>query len=325
MLQGDCMSRIARNFLPTALMALSLTTAQPGWAGPWFTGPLLAPAGHTIPRGHSNLEIYGFDTQVNGVFGKNWNFIHTPRSESIVGNPIFSHGLTDRLDVQYGVPYVYNRNLGHSARGLGDTSVALGYQLLEQRKSKWIPDLRVTFQEVVPTGKFKDLNPLNNGADATGLGSYQSGIAFNSQHLLTFYDHYLRTRLSLNYLEASRVSLRGFSSFGGTSQTRGSIDPGSLFTADLAAEFSLNQNWVAVMEAYYATRAATKFRGFVGTDAQGNPVGIGHGDIEEITLAPAIEYNFSGNVGIIAGPWFTVAGRETTDFISYVVALNIYW
>lgn len=313
------------NSFSTALIALILTVPGVTWAGPWFTGPILAPAGHTIPRGHSNLEIYGFDTIANGVFDKNWHFIHTPRSESIVGNPIFSHGLTDRIDVQYGIPYVYNRNQGASAQGIGDASAILGYQVLEQKKSMWVPDLRLTIQEVIPTGKFETLNPLNNGTDATGLGSYQTGVALNFQHLVTLKNHYFRSRLSLNYLAPSRVSIHGLSSFGGTTQTRGSIDPGDLFTADVAGEFTLNQNWVAVMEAYYATRAATHFNGFIGNNALGMPAGIGHGDIEEITLAPAIEYNFSGNVGIIAGPWFTVAGRETTNFIAYVLALNVYW
>ncbi|KTD06899.1 hypothetical protein [Legionella jamestowniensis] len=310
----------------TGLLGFGCFSSNIAWAGPWFTGPLLAPAGHTIPRGHSNLELYGFYTDNEGIYTRHWKLVHTPHSESIIGNPIFSHGLTDKLDIQYGVPYVYNKNKGRQAQGLGDTSVTLGYQLLEQKESKWRPDLRVTVQEIFPTGKFEALDPLNNGADATGLGSYQTGVALNFQHLLPVGEtHYLRTRLSLNYLYANTVDIQGASSFGGTPFTQGTIDPGDLFTADLAAEFTLTQNWVAVMEGYYASRAATQFSGFIGNNAQGMPAPIGHGNIEEITLAPAIEYNFSPNIGIIAGPWFTVTGRETTQFISYVAAFNAYW
>ncbi|KTD19333.1 Fe-S protein [Legionella lansingensis] len=319
------MIKIAVNSFSAALLAASVALPTETWAGPWFTGPLLAPAGHTIPRGHSNLETYGFYTVNNGVFSRHWKLIHTPRSESFIGNPIFSHGLTDRMDVQYSLPYVYNRNQGASSQSIGDTSAILGYQALEQKDSKWRPDLRVAVQGIVPTGKFEGLDPLNNGADATGLGSYQTGVALNFQHLRQLGNHYLRSRLSLNYLHASKVSIRGLSSFGGTPQTAGKIDPGDLFSVDVAAEFTLTQNWVAVMESYYASRGATSFNGIVGNLASGMPATIGHGDIEEITLAPAIEYNFSSNVGIIAGPWFTVTGRETTNFISYVLALNAYW
>lgn len=317
-----------KNFIripSTCLLVFFFIFSNVSWAGPWFTGPLLAPAGHTIPRGHSNLEIYGFYTINEGIYTRNWKLVHTPHSKSVVGNPIFSHGLTDKIDVQYGIPYVYNKNLGSQSQGIGDTSVALGYQLLEQKDSKWMPDLRITVQEIIPTGNFEDLDPLNNGTDATGLGSYQTGVALNFQHLKPLGTHYLRTRLSLNYLAPSTVNIRGLSSFGGTAQTLGNIDPGALFTADLAAEFTLTQKWVAVMEGYYASRGATSFNGFIGNNAKGELGSIGHGDIEEITLSPAIEYNFSPNVGIIAGPWFTVSGRETTEFLSYVVALNAYW
>ncbi|MDI9819301.1 MULTISPECIES: transporter [unclassified Legionella] len=310
---------------PAALI-ISLMVSKPGWTGPWLTGPLLAPAGHTIPKGHSNLELYGFYTVNEGIYNRHWRLIHTPRSESTIVNPIFSHGLTDKLDIQYAVPYIYNHNRGSSSQRLGDTSVTLGYQLLEQKESKWLPDLRVTLQEVIPTGRFESLNPLNNGADATGLGSYQTGLALNFQHLMQLGEtHYLRSRFSVGYLYASSTSINGLSSYGGTPQTSGSIDPGNLLSVDLAGELTLTQNWVAVMEAYYASRSATRFRGFVGNNEQGLPASIGHADIEEITLAPAIEYNFSPNIGIIAGPWFSVRGRETSDFISYVVAFNAYW
>lgn len=37
-----------------------------------------------------------------------------------------------------------------------------------------------------------------------------------------------------------------------------------------------------------------------------------------------MEYNFNASVGIIAGVWFTVVGRNSPDFISAVMALNIY-
>ena len=45
---------------------------------------------------------------------------------------------------------------------------------------------------------------------------------------------------------------------------------------------------------------------------------------EQISMAPALEYNFNANVGIIGGAWFSVAGRNSTQFISWVLALNIY-
>ncbi|MGB7496511.1 MAG: hypothetical protein WBR26_03835 [Candidatus Acidiferrum sp.] len=40
-------------------------------------------------------------------------------------------------------------------------------------------------------------------------------------------------------------------------------------------------------------------------------------------LAPAIEYNFSAHVGIIAGAEFSVAGRNTSSYIAPQIALSI--
>ncbi|MGQ3888996.1 hypothetical protein ACQUW5_08195 [Legionella sp. CNM-1927-20] len=316
------MYRLVAIFLPFFSVVLMCSNAV---AGPWYTGPLLAPAGHTIPRGHTNFEPYAFFTENDGVYTRHWRLTHLPHSENIVGNPVITHGLTDKLDIQYLLPYAYNRQQGRSYHHISDVSAVLGYQFLEQGKAKWRPDLRITGQEIFPSGKFKNLNPLNNGADATGLGSYQTGFNLNFQHLLQLTElNYLRTRFSIGYLIPLDVNIRGFTSYGGTATTNGKINPGNMLSLDLAWELNLTQNWVAVMEGYYASRDRTRFRGFRGLTASGSPATIGHNYLEEISLAPAIEYNFNANIGIIGGYWFSITGKDATDFKSVVIALNIY-
>jgi hypothetical protein len=44
----------------------------------------------------------------------------------------------------------------------------------------------------------------------------------------------------------------------------------------------------------------------------------------QYSLAPAIEYNWSQNIGLIGGVWFTVAGQNISQFNSIVIALNYY-
>lgn len=304
-------------------LILASTTLQ---ADPWWTGPLLAPGGHTIPAGHTNFEMYGFYNDNDGIYNRHWKFTHSAESTSLIGNPVFTHGLADRLDIQYGVPYSYNRKLGKSYHHISDTGVTLGYQLLEQNNARWRPDVRFTLGEIIPTGKFEGLMPVNNGTDSTGLGSYQTVGTLIFQLQTQFNDiNYLRTRLSFNYAYAANTGITGVSSYGGLDSTRGTIDPGDLFSVDLAGEFSLNQNWVLVMEGYFATRQAVKFSGYAGMDAFGNIPTIGSDSSLDITMAPAIEYNFSPNLGIIAGSWFTVTGKEAAEFRSIVIAVNAYW
>ena len=315
--------RKIKSLLVTSIMALMVCNAFS--ASPWFTGPLLAPAGKTIPAGHFNIETYGFFTKNIGVYNRHWKLVHTGSSDSTVLNPLLSYGLADRVDVQFSLPYIINHSFEATGKHIGDTSALLGLQLWEQKESRWSPNIRFTIQEIIPTGRFENLNPNSNGTDGTGIGSYQTVLGLNFQHLLPLGAHYLRTRLSLGYLHAQPVTVHGLNSFGGNAFTKGSVTPGNMSTVDLAGEFTITQNWVAVMEGYYFNRDRTTFRGYTGVNSKGLPLIIGHNLMAEISLAPAIEYNFSPNFGIIAGVWYSVRGKDAADFKSTVIAFNAYW
>ncbi|MDP1603884.1 MAG: hypothetical protein Q8M03_11535 [Legionella sp.] len=295
-------------------------------AGPWFTGPLLAPSGHTIPNGHTNLELYTFITDIEGIYNSFGKVTHTPGDKNYVESIIFSHGITNKMDVQFVLPYAYNRNQGSSSHRLSDTSAAIGFQLFEQKQSRWRPDFRFTIQEIIPTGRFEKLDFFENGTDSTGLGSYQTALNLNFQLLSQLSaDHYLRTRLSLGYVDASKAHISGLSSYGGSDTTDGTIRPGNMASIDLAGELNLTQHWVAVMETFVSKRHGSLFNGYPGVDELGNPAIVGHDMSKQVTFAPALEYNFNANVGIIAGVWFIVNGRETAEFSSSIIALNMYW
>ena len=311
-----------QNLLFPLLLILSVSSH----AEPWFTGPILAPAGKTTPRGHVNLENYVFYSENIGEFNRHWRLIHTLSGQSYQENPVLSYGLADRVDFQFSLPYAVNRNKGKTAHHIGDTAATLGIQVFQQNQSLWKPNLRLTLQQVFPTGRYEDLNPTNEGTDGTGLGSYETSLGLNFEHLsLIARDYYLRTRLSLNYLFASTTSIRGLNNYGGNQVTNGRVNPGDMMSVDLAGEFALTQHWVGVMEAYFVYRNGATFRGAPGIKEDGLPLQIGSGDVVELSFAPAIEYNFSEKYGVIAGVWFSEIGKDAPDFRSIVVALNIYW
>jgi hypothetical protein len=89
-------------------------------------------------------------------------------------------------------------------------------------------------------------------------------------------------------------------------------------------EYSLTRNWVLATDVLNTYTNKTWFKGRPGVTASGEPAGIGMHSSNRISLAPAIEYNFSDLFGIIAGCWFTVAGRNSGDFVSGVIAFNWY-
>lgn len=306
-------------------------------AGPWFTGPLLAPAGHTVPNGHTNLEVYGIDVFTNGQYNAAGQLVHTPLFRTFAANPILTHGFTDWLDVQLTVPYLFNSTRGVHYNHLADVSTALGIQLLEQKGSPKRIDFRVLLQETIPTGRYDHLNPALFGTDATGLGSYQTLVGLNFQYLLQiFKTHYLRTRLIASRLFSGNVHVDGLSSYGGSINTHGTVKPGIENNIDLAFEFTLTQHWVAVMEGYVSTGKASRFNGILNINSVGSPpvnvsdldsapVNIGSGSFREEALAPAIEYNFNENIGVIGGVWFPVSGINTSHYITYVLAINAFW
>ncbi|MFI4963236.1 MAG: hypothetical protein ACHP6H_05200, partial [Legionellales bacterium] len=242
-------------------------------------------------------------------------------------NPILTHGFTEWLDVQLVTPYAFNNTLGKNTNRLGDVSLALGIQLVEQKKSQWVPDIRLLVQETFPTGGYQKLNPLSAGTDSTGLGSYQTQIGLNFQQLTeVFTAHYLRTRVIISHLFTSAVAIQGLNSYGGTPTTKGRIAPGSENSIDLAFEYTLNQNWVAVMEGYITHGAETRFDGDVEIGNLGSPTtSIGNGSFAQTGLAPALEYNFNSNIGLIGGVWFPISGTNTSHYMTYTLALNAYW
>jgi len=305
----------------------ALLFSQTTVAEPWFTGPLLAPAGHNTPKGHTNFEIYGLDVLTNGSYDNSGSLIHSRTFKSFVTNPALTHGFTDWLDVQLTLSYVSNSTRKINYHRLGDTAIALGIQIFEQNNSSKRMDVRVLIQETFPTGKYQHLDPIFLGTDSTGLGSYQTQFGLNFQYLIELSNsHYLRTRLILSRLYASAVHVSGLNSYGGTAFTKGKINPGTENGIDLAFEYTLTQNWVAVMEGTYSRGQATRFNGILDIGNIGGPgVTIGSGNYNSTALAPALEYNFTDSIGLIGGVWFPVSGRNTSHFMTYVLALNAYW
>ena len=237
------------------------------FASPWFIGPLLAPAAHTLARGHTNLELYGFDVITDGVYNNAGKMIQHPKFRSHIISPFLSHGVTDWLDVQLTPPYLFNATRGVRDNKISDISAGLGFQLMEQKESTDRADIRVQIQETFPTGKYEYLNPELLGTDSSGAGSYQTQLSVSMQYLKKIFEtHYLRTRLTFLHMYSSPVSVHGFNSYGGDATTSGRIGSGTEEAANLAFEFTLTQHWVAILEGTISKGRAPLFNGIFDMD-----------------------------------------------------------
>ena len=286
---------------------------------PWFTGPLLAPSAHTIPQGHVNLEPYFFYTVNTGAYRKHWNPKPIPNFYNSNLQILTQVGITKFMDFQLAPQIVWNRVKRENYVDIGDLPFVIGFQLALDVVGGWQPAVKLRLGANIPTGKYDHLKPHKLGTDSTGSGSWLPTVALAFSKLLHLGKgiHFLDARLFFNYEIGTPAYVEGISSYGGGKGTRGKIFPGNTLTIDGAIECNLTRKWVFAIDGVYIHNNKTRFSGKT-TYPIGPPSG------EQFSLAPALEYNWSEDVGVIGGVWFTLAGRNAARFSSGVIALNIY-
>lgn len=293
---------------------------------PWFTGPLLTPSGHVIPVGHFNIEPYIFATETIGAYNSHWKSHSVTKAWSINATVPVQIGIFKGVDLLIDPQMFYNTTRDQHSTRFGDFLLGFDIQILADKPGKWWPAIKITLQEKFPTGKYQHGVPNKLGTDLVGGGSFNSGILLVFSHLYHIYcAHYLNLRLAFNYNIPAPVHVRGFNAYGGGFGTCGKVHPGKSFITLFGLEYSLTQQWALAFDADYTHFDKNHFSGTPGTITKGGlPASVVAPSTEQFSLAPAIEYNFNANVGLIVGPWFTIAGRNSAQFVSWVAAVNIY-
>lgn len=118
------------------------------------------------------------------------------------------------------------------------------------------------------------------------------------------------------------MNVRGGNAYGGGFGTDGRVHPGATVNVVVAAEYTLTRHWVLAFDVGYFHVGATRFSGTTGVDATGAQAVTGKGAGDLLSLAPAVEYNFTEQLGVIVGPWFSVAARHMSHFVGMVAAAN---
>jgi hypothetical protein len=287
---------------------------------PWYTGPLLTPSASMMPPGYANSQFYAFITQSYASFNENRKSIAL-ETDSFNFNPsdILQFGVTDSVDTTLSLQTQTNWFDGRSAGGFGDLQWSVGFKI--QSQTLYIPKMKFSIQETFPTGIYQHLRP--DGLDGTGNGSYRTSFSFAMTKIMFWSTpHPVNARLAIAYRLSTPVKVEEFNSYGGGYGTRGTIKPGNNFNADFGLEVSFNQHWVFATDVVYTMTNRTKFHGKPGFISAGTPASIGGGFSDNLSLAPAIEYNWSANFGILAGVQFSVYGRNSANFISSIISVT---
>ena len=169
----------------------------------------------------------------------------------------------------------------------------------------------------LPTGSYDHLNvPL----DGLGSGAYtlKEGILFQS-----LFDTLATTRCACAFMalssNQSRMSPCVIECYGTDQGFQGHAAPGFASELGIGAGYALDQRWVLAFDFVQNFANGTHV---YGSEASGNIINTRSASSARTALAPAIEYNFSDNLGIIAGAEFSVAGRNTSSYVAPQIALT---
>jgi hypothetical protein len=290
--------------------------SAPGTIAPWFTGTLLAPNGEVFPVGHYWIQPY-FEFNTNtGKYNRHWHDASTPNFFSYTTLLDLNFGLTEWMDIEVFPAVQYNHTEGRSAWRFADFPVLVGFQLLSSEKYKYFPGIQLQLAESFPTGKYQKLGSRQLGADISGNGSFattSSLIFYKIHHLHGF--HFMSMTASFGYTYYAPVHVRGHNFYGGGHGCAGKVYPGNSYEAILSFEFSLDRHWALALDNVYTHVDRDRFRGTVGIGDK-----VGRPSSESLSFAPAIEYNFNQNWGIIAGVWLSAIGRNSFIFRNAIVS-----
>jgi hypothetical protein len=289
----------------------------------WWTGPMLAPSANTLPRGHFLIEPYLYDVTTQGFYSSSGTRVSVPHENSFGSLTYVLYGIASKFTVGMIPVFGYNEptNGASSAGvGLGDLTLQAQYLLHLFRGGSWIPTMSIAVQETLPTGKYDQLG--NRPSDGLGAGAFTTSPAFYSQ---TFFwlpnGRVLRMRFNVVPAFSRRVSVQDASVYGTSAGFRGHATPGPSVFVDAAGEYSLTKHWVLALDATYRHQGNTPVTGYSVSDPT-QPIRLNSGSSDAFGLAPAIEYNWTRNLGVLLGVRMIPAGRNTALTITPAVAVN---
>jgi hypothetical protein len=277
----------------------------------WWTGPMVAASAETVPAEHVLIEPYFFD-------------VHSTRHDQITNLNYLLYGVTAGVSAgaivtEADVLQPHDRSL--AGFRLADVALLGQIRLTHFTPEKPIPTISLIFQESLPTGRYDELG--QRAANALGTGGYatSAGVYFQDYVWLPN-GHILRPRLDLLETFPQSATLNNRSVYGTPEGFSGQAKPGRSFTADLAAEYSINREWVLACDAVYHRSAATRVIGRVEVDGSLTPLSTLIGAQVGMSYAPAVEYNFSSNLGILLGVRLTRPSLGSPRLTTPVVAIN---
>lgn len=321
--------------LPLSLLSYEGDISTRELIQPWFTGTLLATSGLVVPAGHFNTEPYIFAISRTSFYNNDWKSVSIDPLWNVQFRTPFWVGVAPWADLRITPVWNWNHRENQSEWTLGDWVLQLSFQLYKETlpSKNWYPSVKVCIRETFPTGKYQNLNVDKLGTDGGGMGTYATAVSINFSKLFHFYDvSFLNLRFNVVYSVPTEVHVKGLNAYGGGMGTDGIVTPEKSFLSVFGFEYSLARNWAIACDFQGIWCSQTYFKGNPGkvpySDSDIDPSGVPAVNENkasiQYSIAPAIEYNWSAELGLIAGVWLTLAGKNSSHFTTGVIALNYF-
>jgi hypothetical protein len=276
---------------------------------------MLANSAATLPRGHFLIEPYLYD-------------VAAAHSNGFGSLTYMNYGLTDRVTVGLIPTAGFNKvsnGPNSSGVGMGDLTLQAQYRLTQFHAGSWIPTTSVAAQETLPTGKYDRLG--NRPSDGLGSGAYTTTLALYTQTYFWLPNgRILRMRFNMSQGFSDNVKVEDVSVYSTEAGFRGHAKPGNSSFVGASWEYSLTKRWVLALDATYRHNGNTRTTGsnILGSQRVENlpRLQLDSGSSEAFGFAPAIEYSWKPNIGVLIGTRVIPASHNTQATITPAVAIN---
>jgi hypothetical protein len=287
---------------------------------------MLANSPSTGSPGHVNVETYFYDLMSERRFDRDGRRRESPRVDAFGSQTFLVAGVAEGFSLGLiGVVGFTEVAGGPSASGLGlgDQSLMAQVRLSQFQPGRRAPTTAINLQQSFPTGTYDRLG--ERPSDGLGSGAYTTTLGYYAQTFTWMPNgRILRWRFNGSQSLSSTARVEGVSVYGTGARFRGHARPGASVSIDLAAEYSLTRSWVLASDLYYRHNRSTRVTG-TEIDAKGGGVlrvSSNSGSSDLLALAPAIEYCWRPNLGVLIGARLVVAGRRTSASYAPVFAIN---
>jgi hypothetical protein len=202
----------------------------------------------------------------------------------------------------------------------GNLTVRTPYQLYSYKQGKVWPSFTISPGFIAPTGGSTIWGTVKPWTPWFGLWVQRPFWMPGGRILRVRFNQNFYFPLQSQKYGATTCAANGFAAL------PCSVSVGKFAKSMLGMEYSLTKHWVPAWDFYYKYgQASTANNGTsFPISGQGLTSCTAAGGCQRLAIDPALEYNFTGNVGIIFGAEITVSGRNTGSYIAPQIALQMF-